>query len=125
MSALELVVSHTSLPRRRNAESRWYATGRDSRPPMWREITFEILRRALESPVAFRRLLLMLLAVAVAITGATAVLALLVPPHLLTGLAAALTAGSWWIRRRTAAAPPSSAPADGVDEGTDASDRSS
>jgi hypothetical protein len=54
---------------------------------MWQEIAFEIVRRAPEPRVAFRRLLLMMMfAAAVLVTGFVAVLALPVPPQLLTGL---------------------------------------
>jgi hypothetical protein len=98
-------LSEVTLSRRRSASHgplrAWYAAERTNRPPTWREVAFELARRAMSSGVECCRLILLLVTVAVISIGLVAATALLLrQPDALALAIAAVAGGRWWTRRR-------------------------
>ena len=106
-AALEIVVSNRARLRSRTARSRgitvtWYAADRSNRPPLWREVAHDVVRRAMASSTECRRLIAILLAVGVLVVAAAVVIGLVVPPAVFAGGVALTASGGWWAHRRRA-----------------------
>lgn len=92
------MAANSSSPRR-GANLRtiiWYAADRSSRPPLWREIAHDVIRRAMAERRECIRLLVVLAVAAAILAAVVVVMAVFVPPSFLTPAAVAL---GWFARR--------------------------
>jgi Flp pilus assembly protein TadB len=96
-------VASRSTPQHRNAGLRaatWYAAQRSSRPPLWREVVHDVMRRAMADRWECFRLLVMLVVAAATSATVVVILALVVPPSVLAATGV-LLGGLARLRRRS------------------------